>query len=40
MRVGVIVLLVCFAFGCVSGAIAQDEPMITNSLTQITEELC
>ena len=40
MRAGVIALLLCFAFGRASGVIAQDETIITDGLTQITEELC
>jgi Bacterial TSP3 repeat len=40
MRVGVIAVLVCLTLACFSGAIAQDQTIITNGLTQIVEELC
>ncbi len=40
MRVGVIALLMCLTLACFSGAIAQDQAIITNGLTQIAEELC
>jgi hypothetical protein len=40
MRVGAIALLVCLSIAVASGVFAQEETIITNGITQITDQLC